>query len=560
MERKKKADIADQFQKNDEANKTYAALAVALVCAVIGLPMWWLTTTTYRANLPYSQIEQLAKSKISVVVPTDVWLCLDQKQSRDTQLYRKLEQKLSLGIVRLGDLSIQYKISLNECSGKTAHILSKSKTLKDFDMALTSNQNEEEMAQPKLGKSDVYILSEQLFNSSSTILSQKRRGYVKFEQDLDNTVAFVMQLIREVFTNERLIVKSHLTSKQSANSQDDIDSMRALRSKPGYELSFNLLNPDPASIHYTWDIASGVQSYLQPFLDKLSEFADFGVESQVLYYSKLAVQPRKSGIDNSYILPYEHLAHVINPIEARLGSHISTNPDLNFIVYLPTKSQSPLYVMDAHDNRSLFNAFLSPRWGGVLVYNTPENVEDKSERDPLKVDMQYVMEVFVGQLRLLLGIPAQNADMFLQEEKNSAITDWEVDVLFRTKTLENIATASSTLTSLSQLLGKISNMVIKDNVAKEVYSAVETIQLSERFLAEGNVYRAFHASKKAIQTAEEAFFDSSLLELLYFPEDQKFAIYIPLFLPIMLPIVSSFYKSVRWLRSRNNDSSKEKHD
>lgn len=34
--------------------------------------------------------------------------------------------------------------------------------------------------------------------------------------------------------------------------------------------------------------------------------------------------------------------------------------------------------------------------------------------------------------------------------------------------MENVATATTTLTSLAQLLGKISNIVIKDDVASEV--------------------------------------------------------------------------------------------
>ncbi|XP_071945400.1 GPI transamidase component PIG-S-like [Antedon mediterranea] len=553
MERKLKIKIAPNIRKYAEANKNYAALSVALICLVVGVPMWWSTTTTYRASLPYSEIDQLAASKITVVIPTDVWICLEHTQVVDATSYRKLEQKLSLGIVRLGDLSMNYNISVHECSAKTTNILSKSKTIKDFDSEL------EETKKLVMGKSNVYLLSERRFNSTSQIIvSQNRRGYVKFQkEDLDNTASAVLGLVRDVFTNENIINSSCSASKEYSHTEDDIDSMRALRSNPGYELSFNLLNPDPASIHYTWDIAIGIQSYLQPFLDKLSEFANFGVESQVLYYTKLAVKARKSANVNGYILSYDLLPHVINPIEARLGSHISTNPDLNFIVYLPTQSQSPLYVMDAEGNQSPYNAFLSPRWGGVLVYNTPEDGEVDNE-GRLKVDMQEVMEVFVGQLRLLIGIPDQAVNV-LHSNENCGITDWEVDVLFRSKTLENIASASSTLTSLSQLLAKIPNMVIKDDVAKQVYSAVEMIQLSKKFLAEGNIYRAFHASKKAIQTSEEAFFDSSLLELLYFPEDQKYAIYIPLFLPILIPIAASVYKSVLWLRGKKKES-KDKED
>lgn len=39
--------------------------------------------------------------------------------------------------------------------------------------------------------------------------------------------------------------------------------------------------------------------------------------------------------------------------------------------------------------------------------------------------------------------------------------------------------------------------------------------------------------------AESALNDKSLLSLLYFPNDQKFAVYLPLFLPTILPLFGS---------------------
>lgn len=44
---------------------------------------------------------------------------------------------------------------------------------------------------------------------------------------------------------------------------------------------------------------------------------------------------------------------------------------------------------------------------------------------------------------------------------------------------------------------------------------------------------------KGRELAERAINDQSLLALLYFPSDQKFAVYLPLFLPILLPLIGS---------------------
>lgn len=51
----------------------------------------------------------------------------------------------------------------------------------------------------------------------------------------------------------------------------------------------------------------------------------------------------------------------------------------------------------------------------------------------------------------------------------------EQDSLMRLKTMEYLATSTLTLTSLAQLLGKISNMVINDHIKEQVERALYSI-------------------------------------------------------------------------------------
>lgn len=61
----------------------------------------------------------------------------------------------------------------------------------------------------------------------------------------------------------------------------------------------------------------------------------------------------------------------------------------------------------------------------------------------------------------------------LQEQKS----------LMRLKTMEYLATSTITLTSLAQLLGKISNMVINDHIQEQVEQALEAIhQVRKQFI------------------------------------------------------------------------------
>lgn len=52
------------------------------------------------------------------------------------------------------------------------------------------------------------------------------------------------------------------------------------------------------------------------------------------------------------------------------------------------------------------NAFLSPRWGGVMIYNVDVPSSAKLPY-PVELDMHRLMEVFLTQIRLLLNIEVQ---------------------------------------------------------------------------------------------------------------------------------------------------------
>ena len=75
-----------------------------------------------------------------------------------------------------------------------------------------------------------------------------------------------------------------------------------------------------------------------------------------------------------------------------------------------------------------------------------------------------------------------------------------------------------------------------------MYRAVDAVYEAALELTSGHLASAFVASREAVTSSERAFFDPSLLHLLYFPDDQKVAIYIPLFLPMAVPIVLSLVK------------------
>ena len=86
--------------------------------------------------------------------------------------------------------------------------------------------------------------------------------------------------------------------------------------------------------------------------------------------------------------------------------------------------------------------------------------------------------------------------------------------------------------------------VINEEVSQQVYLAVAYYLTALEHTQKGQIEEAFSRSQTSIISAEKAFFDDTLLALLYFPEDQKYAIYIPLFLLVFISFAGSFLPSL----------------
>uniref|UniRef100_A0A665U1B7 Phosphatidylinositol glycan anchor biosynthesis, class S n=1 Tax=Echeneis naucrates TaxID=173247 RepID=A0A665U1B7_ECHNA len=554
-----------------------AALSIAAVVIIVGVPLWWRTTETYRAWLPVSQIKELAKLQLHLSADVEVVFARgtvtpeQQKKVPLTQT-QNMEHRVD------EDTALSYRY---ETRYRTATIMEEDAlnqpTAAEADLSLHT------LSESPSGSLVVYVIPESsslLPQNVDVYIGQRRTALLRIGSQmrvgktLEQLLAHMEPRIKQVlhvmsFSHTDITAAlSNRVRISPGNKESIADSMRAFKSSPGYEITFSLLNPDPKSHRLHWDIEGAVETYIQPLLTKLSPVANFSIDSQTLYYAMLGVNPRFDSSRSTYTLNADSLAHVINPVEARLGSNAaSSNPVLNFLLYIPDAHHSPLYIHDHKKQQVPTNAFHSPRWGGIMiirqcwVYNVNEFYEvDTVFPVDINIDMAKVMGVFLAQLRLLLGVQSSTPPpgFLVAPCGNAGLADWELDRLMWSRSVENIATATTTITSLAQLLDQIGNIVINDNIAQQVSSAVTSLQLAVSELEAGNLGFALQYSKEAILSSERAFFDPSLLHLLYFPDDQKFAIYIPLFLPMCVPILLSLLKIVSEARQKHREKKPKK--
>lgn len=515
----------------DEKYRVYASVSFAVLLLGIGVPLWWHTTAVPRVALPYSGIDEL--SQLDIRITTKITLAA-LSHTRAELLAREI--KHAFANAELYQLDVEYQVISNNllASAFTYHELEKVASTFDLDVG-------------------GLLLLEATNLNDAVLVGSNRTLYFSTE----TSAAKLVQVLSEwILHDKSLALTKNALAEPTVYSLDE-ENRRRFPVSPAYDVLITLVNPDPEKLKIVWNLRTVTEEYIQPFLDELSILSNFSVKSQWLYLLPLDVNPRRvpdsSPSRRHFALRESVLPQLVTPLEKKLASQVSLHPCINLVVYAVPCNNAPLhiYTRSGHKSRTDNNveAFLSPRWGGVVLINPPSKAcEDAREDEAVTIvpEETAVVGTFLAQLRLLLGIPETKPINGVTTVPLVGLKsrDWEIDSLLRFRTVEQLTSAKLTLQSLAQLLKEISNIVITDVVGNRIKTALELVHESAEYLRRGDLKRSFILSKEAFITAEAAFSDPTLLALLYFPEDQKYAVYIPLFLPAMIPVLLSL-KNIR---------------
>ncbi|XP_066602353.1 GPI transamidase component PIG-S-like, partial [Prorops nasuta] len=530
-------DTNGYYSTTDEKCRVYASLSFAVLLLGIGVPVWWYTTTVPRVALPYSGIDQL--SHLETGIRTKIIVAA---------LTRNRAEHLANDIRETFKKSDIYKLNVMH------QVISKNLLLS----AYTTHNHEKVAATFDLNVGDVLLL-ESINLKDAVMVGSKRTVFFSTEASSSKIVSV---LSKWILRHDALELTRNALAEPTLYSLDE-ENRRRFPSSPAYDVLLTLVNPDPEELKVDWDLRMVAKGYIEPFLNEFSTISNFSVKSQWLYLLPLDVTPKmipdSSILGRHYALPEDVLPQLVTPLEKKLASQVSLYPCINLVVYMVPCDSAPLHIYKKTGHRSRTDnnveAFLSPRWGGVVLTNPPIEACAKSNISlPITVvpEETTIVGTFVAQLRLLLGIPDLEPIYGVTAVPLVDLKprEWEVDALLRIRTVEQLTSAKLTLQSLAQLLKEISNIVITEVVGKRIKNALRSVQESAKSLERGNLLEGFLHSKEAFTMAEAAFSDPSLLALLYFPEDQKYAVYIPLFLPAMIPVLLSFKNIQKYYFSR----------
>jgi phosphatidylinositol glycan class S len=149
------------------------------------------------------------------------------------------------------------------------------------------------------------------------------------------------------------------------------------------------------------------------------------------------------------------------------------------------------------------------------------------------------MRTFSAQLLSLLGLPESPSSWPIR-----------ISTLQRVHAASVIYSASNSIGALARLVRQFPHIAIPDEVAASVERSIAHLGAACTSLGKGRFVDALREASVAEQEADRAFFDKAMMAQGYAPNEHKFAIYIPFFFSVGLPLVSTTLKEFRAMRKR----------
>ncbi|VDP90773.1 unnamed protein product [Echinostoma caproni] len=331
-----------------------------------------------------------------------------------------------------------------------------------------------------------------------------------------------------------------------------------------------------------------LQDHVQSAFRSWLPYVDIQFFSQRLHAVNIEhLQPSYISADRKYrYYAQSDVSTLVNHLESYLGAPqaasaatrdlAGTKPGLHLIlsVAMPSGTTPPncpdplrFHLPSAWSPFTLTNVAVVPQWGGLFFVDAPDPCTRGPSDSTAPEDVKLAHQL-ISVIRVLLGLPDRKPDLQnLVELRSTGIISTrrnfhtQLDGWFLRRTIESLLSIKVTMTSLVDLLSRFPNMVINDHVAHEVTRSTQVWAQTLDALANartGPNHTSIHfgtvflSAQDALESVNSAFFDHSLLGRLYFQEDQKYGIYVPLFLPIGFGILSSTKTAFRILFPRES--------
>lgn len=373
-------------------------------------------------------------------------------------------------------------------------------------------------------------------NSSASLQTFKPILDIGYSQSstLPMLAVYIANSLHQLFAEEEALLAHLLPSQQSLLPHDlNRRYARAMKYAPSYHLTFSLFSAtaQPSA----WDIDKALEKTLLPYMRALAPITNFTYDTQVQLFAGLSpsFQPIYDPNQASWLLYPEQLGGFVNAAEWPLSPSIQDAPTIHFLLYVPGPEYTPLHVIGAKSD-----SWIVPQWGGIVILDPATLAPKTLTADSLEAPLN----IFTSNLLSLLGLPS------------TAIIDGQIlqlPMALRISTLTRLLTTSrmhstaSTLGSLARLVLSLPSISIPASVADAISSTLHNLNEACTALTNARFSTAFEHARTAEQEAEKAFFHKSMVGQVYFPDEHKVAVYLPLLGPVAVPLIMSGVRELK---------------
>ncbi|KAI1638329.1 phosphatidylinositol-glycan biosynthesis class S protein [Biscogniauxia mediterranea] len=490
----------------------------------LGLPIWWKTTTIYRADLPLNRMMDWADGKAcSPEFPIRVAIDAPGVQANEAENLVRATQQVLDNMQDFPGHRIRLEIPETSTDHAAAGLIRDSDTaliirLKPGDVITTTLHPHLPILEVTYPPDSV-VAGTSAASSLSTYLATELRSTFAEEQAIMSYLLATSSIPSERRPQD---FSQHITESLSKRMT------RSLKYSRTYHLTFSLFTSGPSP--NSWEIESAVHQYMKPVLNMLSSIHNFTIDTQVQLYATPGVQ--------SQVLTKEDLSSFINAAEWPLSPSIGGAPTVNFVVYIGNQT------IGTGSESETSQSWLIPQWGSVYLLSPPP-----TDYVPAELLKQPIL-TFTSHLLSLLGTP------------QSGSLPMRLSTLTRIRSADLLLRASSSLGSLARLSLALPSISIPPSVADGVAKSMHHLELacastsasassSTRSSSSG-----FEHARIAEEEAERAFFEKSMVGQLYFPDEHKIAVYLPLLGPVGVPLLMGLLNEVRAWRKRRGEKVK----
>lgn len=522
-----RTEVQEESCKGWSRTVLIATIYYLVIVLGVGVPIWIKTTTPVRYPLPdisnlmvHSQMIS-HKVHITVVVTDPQVFTEDYRSSLRQQLSGNWPRKTSSD----GSSAFIFEWKVRPVVPEEQIVLDTQHTILGLDNELGLIETH-----AANGRIWIYLLDNKYLGDSQPVAYGSHRFvYMTQDESEDRSLAEKIVSVVDVLLEPTKILETDL---QVLTGPDVVKATPDILVDPEIEVYVNFILEDPKDgpelqkqdkfkdvqqlIHGEFVMRSGIRQLL-----------DIRISTQMVYYavdSEFLSSLTTESVDGKRLIQTKDMPLLMTSIESRIVEP-HNRQSYNLHVMIPSSKSSSILFSDG-DSQS--NLIMAASRGAFVVWNDP-------------LDFNLGLKVFMRSLMGLNQVMLHNSirsDIFFSK--------WELDYVMRSASQKQVLKTLASLESVEKLLGKMSNMVIEEDVSRKMTSAVDLSHTAIDDLASGRLETAYVLSSKAYILSESAFFDPSLLALLYFPEDQKYAVYFPLFLPISLPVLSSIFYMVKY--------------